>query len=67
MSTNDELKMLMAEVPLTQAEVAEFTESSVETVKGWCAGADTTRHRNMPQSKLKLLKIELRVNLGYKG
>jgi hypothetical protein len=62
MSTNEELKKLMADIPLTQANVASITESSVETVKGWCSGVNTTRYRNMPQGKLKLLKLELAVN-----
>ncbi len=60
MSTNnEELKRLMAETPLTQPEVARITDSSVESVKSWCSSVDTTRYRNMPGSKLKLLKIEL--------
>lgn len=59
MTTNEELKKLMADIPLTQAQVAEFTESSVDAVKGWCTSSET-RGRNMPASKLKLLKIELR-------
>ena len=58
MTTNDELKELMAKVLLTQPQVAEFTESSVDTVKGWCTQGET-RRRNMPASKLKLLKREL--------
>jgi hypothetical protein len=59
MSTNEELKKMMAEIPLTQAEVAKKTDSSVEAVKGWCSGIETTRYRNMPPGKLKLLKYEL--------
>ena len=63
MSTNnEELKKLMADIPLTQADVASITESSVETVKGWCSGMDTTRFRNMPSGKLKLLKLDLAMN-----
>ncbi len=60
MSANDELKDLMGRVPLTQPEVAGMTESAVSTVKGWCSAIGATRYRNMPSSKLKLLKIELR-------
>lgn len=61
MSNNEELKKLMEVIPLTQAEVADLTESkSVDTVKGWCASKDSTRYRNMPDSKMKLLKIELK-------
>ena len=63
MSTNnEELKKLMADIPLTQADVASITESSVEAVKGWCSGMDTTRFRNMPPGKLKLLKLDLAMN-----
>tara|TARA_B100000446_G_scaffold184352_1_gene206123 strand:- start:10548 stop:10754 length:207 start_codon:yes stop_codon:yes gene_type:complete len=61
MSTNEELKQLMANIPLTQAKVKEFTESgSIETIKGWCAAEGSSRYRNMPASKMKLLKLELR-------
>lgn len=60
MNANEELKELMGSVPLTQPEVADMTESAVSTVKGWCSAIDATRYRNMPSSKLKLLKIELR-------
>jgi hypothetical protein len=59
MTTNEELKDLMASVPLTQSKVAEYTVSSIEAVKGWCSAIDATRYRNMPPSKLKLLKFEL--------
>jgi len=59
MTTNEELKDLMASVPLTQLKVADYTESSIDTVKGWCSAIDATRYRNMPPSKLKLLKFEL--------
>lgn len=60
-TNNEELKRLMAGTPLTQREVARMTESSVESVKSWCSSVDTTRYRNMPRSKLKLLKIELKL------
>lgn len=62
--TNTELKSIMAEVPLTQREVAEYTDSSIETVKGWCAAIPTdqdwkARFRRMPPLKLRILKLEL--------
>lgn len=60
MSANEELKELMGSVPLTQPEVTDLTESAVSTVKDWCSAIDATSYRNMPSSKLKLLKIELR-------
>lgn len=45
---------------LFKRQVAEYTETeSVETVKGWCFNPESTRYRNMPPSKLKLLKLEL--------
>lgn len=69
MATNEELKKLMAETPLTQRQVAEYTETeSVETVKGWCSNPESTGFMNMPLSKLKLLKFELamRQNHGCK-
>ena len=59
MTANDELKELMATVPLTQAEIAEYTESSIDTVRGWCSAIDAVRYRNMPKNRLKLLKISL--------
>lgn len=60
MTSNEELKKLMVDTQLSQSKVAEMTESSIETVKGWCSKTETSRYRNMPQSKLKLLKFELR-------
>ena len=59
MTTNEELKDLMASVPLTQAQVATYTESGIDSVKAWCSAVDASRYRNMPSSKLKLLKFEL--------
>jgi hypothetical protein len=63
--TNTELKSLMAEVPLSQREVAEYTDSSVEAVKGWCAAVPKdpekkSRFRRMPPLKLRILKLELK-------
>ena len=62
MTPNEELKKLMAEVPLSQAMVADCLDSSVDTVKGWCANPDMPgkRYRAMHPNTLKLLKIELR-------
>ena len=58
-TTNEQLKDLMASVPLTQSKVAEFTCSSISAVKGWCSAVNANRYRTMPPSKLKLLKFEL--------
>lgn len=54
--TNEELKTIMADVPLTQPQVAELTESSLDAVKSWCTN-NPDRARNMPKGKLKLLKL----------
>lgn len=59
MVTNDELKRLMSEIPLTQALVADCLDTSVDTVKGWCAKS-AKRKRSMHANTLKLLKLELR-------
>ncbi|MEE8058286.1 MAG: hypothetical protein V3T17_10685 [Pseudomonadales bacterium] len=61
MTNNQELKKLMADIDeLDQEAVAEYTDSSVDAVKGWGSNPASSRYRNMPPSKLKLLKLELR-------
>jgi hypothetical protein len=59
---NDELKKMIDKYSLKQPDVAAYTESSIDAVKGWCVSSDSNRFRNMPGSKLKLLKLELREN-----
>jgi len=59
MNTNDELKDLMAYVPLTQLNVANYTDSSIDTVKDWCSPKKSKRYNSMPLNKLKLLKFEI--------
>lgn len=63
-TANDQLRRLMTEHSLTQKAVAEYTQSSIETVKGWCAPPPTeecksTRFRNMPSKKLSQLKLRV--------
>ncbi|SFD00498.1 hypothetical protein [Pseudoalteromonas denitrificans] len=59
MNTNDELKDLMAYIPLTPVHVANFTQSPVESVKDWCSPKKSKRYNVMPLNKLKQLKFEI--------
>lgn len=61
MTPNEELRIIMATIPLKQERVAELLEpTSLDTVKGWCADPSSSRYRNMPPTMLRLLKFELR-------
>ena len=63
MTTNEELKQLIDEHRLVLQDVAEYTESALDSVKGWCSAEGSARYRNMPKSKLKLLKMELNAGI----
>lgn len=59
MTTNAQLRALMAEYNLTRADVARLlglkvTRYSNGTVDSWLSG-----HRNCPPTKLELLKLKL--------
>ena len=60
METNKELKGLISDFSLKQPDVANYTESSIDAVKSWCVSEGSPRFRNMPKSKLKLLKFSLK-------
>jgi hypothetical protein len=59
MTNADALRKLIRERKLKRARVAELCDVSIHTVNAWLMPRHAHAWRNMPDSKLRLLRLEL--------
>ncbi len=59
-----ELRALMAEHDLTQAEVAQFSGFAKRTIEGWLANPGAATSRNFSQRNLDIIKLYLQTYLA---
>lgn len=62
----EELRALLAEHGVTQAQAAALIGVSVKTVESWLAPEDAAHHRAMPPRSLRLFVLELPAHLKGK-
>lgn len=61
MTNNEKLKEFMQNNKLSQADVADMTGYSLDSVKAWCARPTSKRYREMEPRALRSLQRELQL------
>lgn len=64
--TNIELLEIKEDNELTQAEIADMLEISINTVKSYLCNPESARYRDVPKSTLKHLKMIVNYELWQK-
>lgn len=64
--TNIELLEIKEDNELTQTEIAEMLEISINTVKSYLCNPQSSRYRDLPQSTLNHLKMIVNYELWQK-
>ena len=58
MPTNNEaLKAIQADLGLSNVDIGHMLNISINTVNSWTCGVNTTSYRQLPETKLRLIKI----------
>ena len=67
MTTNNEiLKVIKADIGLSNVDISHMLGISINTVNIWTCGVDTTSYRQLPETKLRLIKILTGLDRGKK-
>jgi hypothetical protein len=59
MTNAEHLRQLIRDHQLTRARTAELCDASIHSVHSWLLPPSNKAHRNMPNTKLRLLRLEL--------
>ena len=67
MPTNNEvLKVIKADLGLSNVDIGHMLNISINTVNSWTCGVNTTSYRQLPETKLRLIKILTGLDRGKK-
>ena len=67
MTTNNEvLKAIQKDIGLSNVDISHMLNISINTVNSWTCGVDTTSYRQLPATKLRLIKILTGLDRGKK-
>ena len=67
MPTNNEiLKVIKSDIGLSNVDISHMLNISINTVNSWTCGVNTTSYRQLPETKLRLIRILTGLDRGKK-